>query len=149
MRLLTCTAVLSLVAAGVSFAQSGTGRALLDQYSTACHNDQLRQGDLSLTEVDPDRPAAHAPVLEKVARKLRAGLMPPPGRPRPDADVLERFIRDLETTIDADAARAPNPGRPVLHRLNRTEYANVVRDLVGLEVRAETLLPPATKRRGG
>ena len=148
MRLLTCTAVLSLVSAGGTFAQVPPDRALLDRYCMSCHSDQLRQGDLSLADIDPARPAAHAPVLEKVARKLRAGLMPPPGRPRPEADVVDQFIRDIETSIDVAAASDPNPGRPVLHRLNRTEYANVVRDLLGLEVRAETLLPPDDMSQG-
>ena len=147
-RLLVCTAVLSLVATGASYAQSPPDRALIDHYCMSCHNDQLRQGDLSLADVDPGRPASHAPVLEKVARKLRAGLMPPPGRPRPEAAVVERFVQGLETSIDRAAALDPNPGRPVLHRLNRTEYANVVRDLVGLEVRAETLLPPDDMSQG-
>jgi hypothetical protein len=148
MRLLTCTAVLSLVAAGGSFAQVPPDRALLDRYCMSCHSDQLRQGDLSLADIDPARPAAYAPVLEKVARKLRAGLMPPPGRPRPEADVVDQFILDIETSIDVAAANEPNPGRPVLHRLNRTEYANVIRDLLGLEVRAETLLPPDDMSQG-
>ena len=123
-------------------------RALLDQYCVTCHSDGARQGDLSLEGVDLAEPSAHAETLEKVVRKLRAGLMPPPRRPRPDESTVTAFVTGLEAAIDSAAARAPNPGRPVLHRLNRTEYANVVRDLVGLEVDGETLLPPDDMSQG-
>ena len=123
-------------------------RALLDQYCVTCHSDGARQGDLSLEGVDLAEPSAHAETLEKVVRKLRAGLMPPPRRPRPDESAVTAFVTGLEAAIDSAAARAPNPGRPVLHRLNRTEYANVVRDLVGLEVDGETLLPPDDMSQG-
>ena len=117
-------------------------RALFDEYCISCHNDGARQGGLSLEEVDPLHAAAHADTLEKVILKLRAGLMPPPRRPRPEAADISVFLTGIETAIDLAAAADPNPGRPVLHRLNRTEYANVVRDLVGLDVDAEGLLPP-------
>jgi len=123
-------------------------RELLDQYCVTCHNDAARQGDLSLEGVDLADPTAHVETLEKVARKLRAGLMPPPRRPRPDAPTLTAFVSGLEAAIDAAAADEPNPGRPVLHRLNRTEYANVIRDLVGLQVDAEGLLPPDDMSQG-
>jgi hypothetical protein len=123
-------------------------RALLDQYCVTCHSDGARQGDLSLEGVDLAQPSAHAETLEKVVRKLRAGLMPPPRRPRPDESTVTAFVTGLEAAIDSAAAREPNPGRPVLHRLNRTEYANVVRDLVGLEVDGETLLPPDDMSQG-
>ena len=123
-------------------------RALFDQYCVACHNDRLRQGNLSLADVDPARPAAHAATLEKVIRKLRAGLMPPARRGRPDAATLAAFVDGLEHEIDRAAAADPNPGRPVLHRLNRTEYANAVRDLLGLDVNVESLLPPDDMSQG-
>ena len=123
-------------------------RALLDQYCATCHNDQLRQGDLSLADVDPAHPAAHAATLEKVIVKLRAGLMPPARRPRPDDATLAVFVDGLEREIDRVAAADPNPGRPVLHRLNRTEYANTVRDLLGLEMNVESLLPPDDMSQG-
>ena len=123
-------------------------RALFDQYCVTCHNERLRQGDLSLADVDPAQPAADAPTLERVIRKLRAGLMPPASRPRPDDTTLAAFVDGLEREIDRVAAADPNPGRPVLHRLNRTEYANVVRDLLGLEVNAESLLPPDDMSQG-
>ena len=123
-------------------------RALFDQYCVACHNDRLRQGDLSLDDVDPAQPVAHAATLEKVIVKLRAGLMPPARRPRPDEATLAAFVDGLEREIDRAAAADPNPGRPVLHRLNRTEYANTVRDLLGLEVKVESLLPPDDMSQG-
>ena len=123
-------------------------RALFDEYCVACHNDRTRQGDLSLADVDPGQSAAHAAILEKVILKLRAGLMPPPRRPRPDEATLLGFVEALEREIDRVADAAPNPGRPVLHRLNRTEYANAVRDLLGLEVDAESLLPPDDMSQG-
>ena len=123
-------------------------RALFDQYCVACHNDRLRQGDLSLADVDPTHPAAHATTLEKVIRKLRAGQMPPAHRPRPDQATLAAFIAGLEHEIDRAAAADPNPGRPVLHRLNRTEYANAIRDLLGLNVKVESLLPPDDMSQG-
>ena len=123
-------------------------RALFDQYCVTCHNDRLRQGDLSLADVDPAHPSAHVATLEKVIRKLRAGLMPPARRPRPDEATLAVFVDGLEREIDRAAAADPNPGRPVLHRLNRTEYANAVRDLLGLEVNVESLLPPDDMSQG-
>ena len=88
-------------------------RALFDQYCGACHNDRLRQGNLSLADVDPARRAAHAATLEKVIRKLRAGLMPPARRSRPDEATLAAFVDGLEHEIDRAAAADPNPGRPV------------------------------------
>jgi len=127
---------------------AGPGRALLDQYCVTCHNNRLRQGNLTLEDVDPAQPAVHAATLEKVIRKLRAGLMPPPRRPRPDAETVTTFVEALELEVDRAAAADPNPGRPVLHRLNRTEYANVVRDLLAIEVNAEALLPPDDMSQG-
>jgi hypothetical protein len=138
-----------VLAAGAVHAQSAAPtRVLLDDYCMACHSDRARQGDLSLEDLDPTQPGVHAATFEKVVRKLRAGLMPPPGRPRPEATVIDTFVDELEQAIDRAAAARPNPGRPVLHRLNRTEYANVVRDLLGLEVRADTLLPPDDMSQG-
>ena len=84
---------------------------------------------------------ADAAVWETVIRKLRGGLMPPPGEPRPDAERLDDFVGFLEESLDAAARTAPNPGAPGLRRLNRTEYANAVRDLIELPVDAEALLP--------
>ena len=104
------------------------------RYCVACHNDRTLTAGLSLQDVDGDRVAAHAPVLEKVFQKLRAGEMPPAGRPRPDAVVATTLAAWLETALDREAAANPNPGAPAIHRLNRAEYRNAVRDLLGLDL---------------
>ena len=108
------------------------GRALVDRYCVNCHNDRLMTGGLSLERVDVTDPRANTQVLEKVIRKLRDGLMPPEGRPRPDAAAIDVFVTSLETAIDAGAE--PYPGWIPSHRLNRTEYVNAVRDLLALEI---------------
>ena len=115
--------------------------AMLDQYCEDCHNDAERAGELAFDRLDPSRLHADAAVWETVIRKLRGGLMPPPGEPRPDAERLANFVGFLEGSLDAAARSAPNPGVPSLRRLNRTEYANAVRDLIELPVDVEALLP--------
>ena len=120
-------------------------RALLDEYCVACHNDRSRQAGLTLESVDLTqigRLQSEVAVWEKVAHKLRARAMPPPGRPRPDEAVYGEIARSLETALDVAAAAAPNPGQPPVHRLNRVEYRNAVRDLLALEVDETELLPP-------
>ena len=117
-------------------------RALLDRYCVTCHNDRLRTADLALDRHDVTRVADAPEVWETVARKLRAGAMPPLPRPRPDAASYARFITWLETELDQAAAANPNPGRTeAFHRLNRTEYHHAVRDLLDLEVDVAELLP--------
>ena len=122
--------------------------ALLDQYCDACHDDDLRSGGFALSELDLEQPGETAERLEKIILKLKAGMMPPPGMPRPEAAAIDAFVAELETSIDAAAAADPNPGRPILHRLNRTEYSNSIRDLLGLEINAETYLPPDDMSEG-
>lgn len=109
-------------------------RALLDRYCVTCHNNRLRTGDLSLDDIDVTDVANHAEVLEKVVRKLRAGQMPPPRRPRPDPAAASVFVASLETELDRVAAAAPNPGRVSVHRLNRLEYVHVINDLLAIEI---------------
>ena len=117
-------------------------RALLDQYCVTCHSERLEVGELSLQDLDLNNVADHAEVWEKVVRKLRAGSMPPQPRPRPDAETYDGFRTWLEAELDAAAERAPNAGRTeALHRISRTEYHNVIRDLLGLEVDVSELLP--------
>ena len=117
-------------------------RALLDRYCVTCHNGALQTADLELDSVDVNDVSANPAVWERVVRKLRAGSMPPLPRPRPDATTYAGFIEWLETELDAVAANAPNPGRTeAFHRLNRAEYHNVVRDLLGLDVDVAELLP--------
>jgi mono/diheme cytochrome c family protein len=115
--------------------------AALNRYCVTCHNDRLKTGDLVLTGVDATDARQHAAVLEKVVRKLRGGTMPPAGSPRPDKTTLDAFIASVETALDREAAASPNPGRVASRRLNRSEYVNVVRDLLDLEVDGSELLP--------
>jgi hypothetical protein len=113
-----------------------TPRALLDQYCVTCHNQKLKTAGLMLDKADPA-----AETWEKVVRKLRAGAMPPAGMPRPDQATMERFVETLETSLDRSAAEKPNPGRTPVHRLNRAEYANAIRDLLTIDVDVTGLLP--------
>jgi Protein of unknown function (DUF1592)/Protein of unknown function (DUF1588)/Protein of unknown function (DUF1585)/Protein of unknown function (DUF1587)/Protein of unknown function (DUF1595) len=106
-----------------------------------CHSDKLKTGGLSLQSADMTNIPAGAETWEKVIHKVRLGAMPPQGMPRPDAATMDHFASWLETSIDKASAAHPNPGRATLHRLNRTEYANAIRDLLGLEVDPAPLLP--------
>ena len=125
-------------------------RAILDRYCVGCHSDRLRTAGLTLQAVDLASPAAHAETLEKAIVKLRLGSMPPAGRPRPAPAVYSALAGWLETELDREAAAHPNPGRTEsLHRLNRTEYANVIRDLLDLEgLNFATLLPSDDRSYG-
>ena len=123
-------------------------RALLDRYCVTCHNDKLKTANFSLQNRDLGTAADHPEIWEQVIRKLRAGMMPPPGMPRPPLAQYEQLRDWLETEIDRKAAAHPNPGSVVLHRLNRTEYANAIRDLLDLQVDVSTLLPPDDSARG-
>lgn len=116
-------------------------RAFIEDNCLVCHDDNLRTGGLSLSGKDPDHVGRDAALWEKVLHKLRTGQMPPAGIPRDDAE-LDAFSSQLATALDRRAAKSPNPGRVGLHRLNRTEYGNAVRDLLGLEVDARSLLLP-------
>ncbi len=121
---------------------SDESRRVLTEYCVACHNDRLRTAGLVLNTLDLANVPGDADVWEKVVRKLRAGAMPPAGMPRPPAEAHEALVSWLEATLDHAAAVRPNPGRPALHRLNRAEYANAIRDLVAVDIDAEALLPP-------
>jgi hypothetical protein len=117
-------------------------KATIDQYCVTCHNARLKSGDLVLENADVAHLANNVEVWEKVVRKLRAGVMPPQGARRPDEATMHGLIASLETSLDQAAEARPNPGRPLLHRLNRAEYKNAVRDLLSLDVDVATLLPP-------
>ena len=121
---------------------------LFMQYCTTCHNERSKTGGMTLTQLDPAHPEQDAELAEKVIRKLRAGMMPPSGMPRPDAATLRNLAASIEFEIDKAAAPHPNPGRPALHRLNRTEYANSVRALLDLNVNVSALLPPDDMSHG-
>ena len=122
--------------------QSSAHQAVLNRYCITCHNEKLRTANLLLDKADIVNVAADAPVWEKVVRKLRAGAMPPEGMPRPDPATYNSFATYLETELDRASAANPNPGRTAVHRLNRAEYANAIRDLLALEIEGGALLPP-------
>jgi len=117
-------------------------RATLDQYCISCHSTATRAGGLALDAVDADHPGAHADVFEKVVVRLRQRSMPPPGLPRPNEATYDALATGLERQLDQAWKAAPNVGRvsPV-HRLNRIEYNNAIRDLFALDVDVTSLLP--------
>jgi mono/diheme cytochrome c family protein len=117
-------------------------RATITQYCVTCHNARLKTGGLTLDDADLTRVAATPELWEKVVRKLRAGVMPPQGVRRPDAAAMHALIAALERDLDGAAVARPNPGRPLLHRLNRAEYKNAIRDLLALDIDVTALLPP-------
>ncbi len=140
--LFVAVAVVCTVWNAPSQAPSLSPRAMVDEYCVTCHNQQARTGGLALDTLNPGNVAGDAEIWEKVVRKLQAGLMPPPGMPHPPEAQRQAFVAYLEKTLDADAKAHPDPGRPLLHRLNRAEYANAIRDLLDLEIDAAALLPP-------
>jgi hypothetical protein len=121
---------------------------LVKQYCTGCHSDRGKAGGLSLANFDATQIETSAEVGEKMIRKLRAGMMPPPPARRPDADTMNAFVTALETKIDTAAALNPNPGWRPFQRLNRSEYARAVRDVVGIDVDVNSFLPPDTISAG-
>ena len=117
-------------------------RAFLDTYCVTCHNQKLKTAGLMLDTVDLSKPNAHAEVLERVIAKLRAGSMPPPGMPRADAATYRVVASALENEVDRAWSANPNPGRiGAVHRLNRSEYNNAIRDLFALDLDVKALLP--------
>ena len=128
-------------AAASAIAPDPALKATVDTYCVTCHNQRLKTGGLSLDNVGLADAAAHADVWEKVVRKVRGGMMPPAGVPRPTAEARTALVSFLETTLDRAALASPNPGRPLAHRLNRTEYANAIRDLLDLKIDPSTMLP--------
>jgi mono/diheme cytochrome c family protein len=116
-------------------------RQTITTYCVTCHNDRLRTGGLALDRLDLADVPAHADIWEKVIRKVRTGMMPPAGAPRPDAAARQALIASLAGTLDRAALGRPDPGAPLAHRLNRAEYANAVRDLLALDVDVTAMLP--------
>jgi hypothetical protein len=116
-------------------------RALVDQYCVVCHSDALKTADISLESLDIAKPGENSAIWEKVLRKVGANEMPPAGMPRPDAPASKAFTNYLLTELDKYAAAHPDPGHPVIHRLNRAEYSNAVRDLLALDINPGAKLP--------
>src|SRR5690349_3066144 len=118
-------------------------RDMVNKYCVGCHNQKLKTAGLALDGMDFAKVADSAETWEKVIVKLRSRAMPPPGLPRPDSATYDSAAGWLESEIDKAAAEHMNPGRTAsLHRLNRAEYANAIRDLLGVEVDAHAMLPP-------
>jgi hypothetical protein len=131
-------------AAGTAPGDVAWQRALLDQYCIGCHNDRTRTAELTLQTVALDQVghlADEVGVWESVVLKLRAREMPPAGRRRPEPAAYDRLASWLETSLDEAAVAAPDPGRPVIHRLNRAEYTNAVRDLLAIDIDGREHLP--------
>ncbi|HWN39160.1 MAG TPA: DUF1592 domain-containing protein, partial [Gammaproteobacteria bacterium] len=151
MRRVGPTIGLALLTAGPCFAQSGAAQpapaqAFIAEHCIECHNstDQTAAAlyaGLFFDKVDVMHVADNPETWEKVVRKLGAGMMPPASQARPDPTQKAQFLAYVEHELDAHARTEPNPGRPALHRVNRTEYANAIRDLLALDIDATALLP--------
>ena len=115
------------------------------RYCQVCHNDALLTGNLSLAGFDVERAPSRPETAEKMILKLRAGMMPPPGMPRPAGDTLVALVEELEARMDAAAQAEPNPGGRTFQRLNQAEYARSIEDLLNLRIDAGDYLPPDTK----
>src|SRR5581483_8098447 len=128
-------------ASGTAPASAASARQLLDTYCVTCHNTRAKTGGLALDKIDINQVGENPGVWEKVVRKLRAGMMPPLGMKRPDPATYDGFAGWLETELDRAAVSKPKFLPPGLHRMNRTEYANAVHDILGLEVDQAEFLP--------
>jgi mono/diheme cytochrome c family protein len=142
---LTTALVAATAAAPAAFSEQGGApgdrRALIDQYCVTCHNQRAQTAGLTLDTMDLANPAEEAEVWEEVVRKLRGGMMPPPNARQPEPEDIASLVAFLENELDSAAQAAPSPGRVALHRMNRTEYANAVREILGVEVDVTALLP--------
>ena len=125
-----------------SASSSVSQQAIITQYCVTCHNDRAKTGGLSLEQLSVASVGDRPDVWEKVVQKVQANLMPPPGRPRPDRASLKNLVASLETSLDRASDLRPDPGRTeALHRLNRAEYRNAVRDLLALDIDVSSMLP--------
>src|SRR5882757_5147699 len=132
-----------------AFAAPQTGKAqstpdprpFVNQYCVGCHSEKMKIGGLVLENADLAHVADRADTWETVVRKVRVGAMPPVGLPRADAAATTAFVGSIEAALDRAAAGHPNPGRSTIHRLNRTEFTNAVRDLLSLDIDSRSLLP--------
>jgi len=145
------SAWVALAGAFVLFSTSATVRAqgaaadhgaVVSKYCVTCHNQRTKTAGLTLDTANIADPSATADIWEKAIRKMRVGMMPPQNAPHPDPQAQAALVTYLTSALDRAGATHPNPGRPLVHRLNRAEYANVIRDLLALDVDASSLLPP-------
>ncbi len=121
--------------------QASSYQGMIDQYCILCHSDALKTAGVVLEGVPVSRVGDNTALWERVLRKFGTGQMPPPGMPRPDDATSAQFTSWLESQLNANATAHPNPGAPAIHRLNRLEYGNTIRDLLGLEVDVNSMLP--------
>ncbi|HYR89227.1 MAG TPA: DUF1592 domain-containing protein [Terriglobia bacterium] len=140
-RIFVCAGMVLAAYAPAAGQSASTTRALLDTYCVTCHNQRSATAGLTLDKMDLNKIGEDSAVWEKVVHKLRTRAMPPPGRPRPDMPSYKVLVTHLETELDHAATAKPDPGRPAVHRLNRTEYANAIRDLLAIDIDRESLLP--------
>jgi mono/diheme cytochrome c family protein len=150
---LRAAGLVSLLAASFGLAHAAPASpdqasATVGKYCAGCHSGKLRSGGLSLESANLADVPSNAETWEKAIRKLRVGAMPPQVAPRPDKAILDGLASYLETSLDRAYTLKPNPGRASMHRLNRTEYANAIRDLLGLEIDSQALLPPDDESSG-
>jgi len=129
-------------AASVPVGDAASSKAVLDRYCVTCHSNRLKTAGLTLEGRDLSSPASDPEVWERVIRKVHGSQMPPAGVARPDPAAAAGLVAYLRGSLDSYAAAQPYPGRPLLQRLNRAEYANAIRDLLGLDVDVSSLLPP-------
>src|SRR5688572_22219555 len=115
------------------------------QYCVVCHNDQMMTGNVSFQTIEVERAAEFAPIAERMIRKLRAGMMPPPGAPRPSPDTLLALVETLERKVDEAAKVSPNLGERRFTRITTAEYERIAKDLLDLEVDATRWLPTDVK----
>ncbi len=152
MRAIFGPAGLVVIAAAMVFGQASAPvspqRAFLNKNCAVCHNDKLKTGGVTMTKLDVAHPENTPELAEKVIRFLQAGMMPPAAMPRPNAAEQKAFVASLQHSLDQATFLHPNPGRPPLHRLNRTEYANSVHDLLGVNVDVSSMLPADDMSQG-
>lgn len=149
MLLITAACGLAATPSPATFlAQADQHWAMLKTYCLPCHNTHQKNGGIAFDQLDAASVPEHAQTWEKVIRKLRGGMMPPPGMRRPDHAQSDAFVAWMEGYLDSAAALHPNPGDVALHRLNRKEYANAVYDLLGLKVDPAELLPSDAQSDG-
>ncbi len=148
-KILPAGVCIVLAAASAYAAPAGPVREFVTTYCVTCHNERLKTANLTLDKADADQVFNSAETWEKVVVKLRSRSMPPAGNRRPDNATYDVVATWLENELDRAAATHLNPGRPSnLHRLNRTEYANAIRDLIGIEIDAASMLPPDQQAHG-